>query len=131
MDDALTLPCLHTVAPAAAATRQAMVDTLSALVRRLGEPPVPTMSMVPTGSSSGSAAASIAPTMPATSSTVSPLTRNATMKADSWAAVASPARIDAEPGRSLGALEVLAVDEPSDDGGTTRRPRSMAAVAVT
>ena len=93
MDEALTLPCLQTVAPAPAATKQAMVETFSAWALRPAVPPVPTMSMAWEGMSRGVAAWRRAPTRPRSSPTAGPLSRRATMKAAIWASVASPASI--------------------------------------
>ncbi len=85
---ALRLPCLQMCTPAPATTKQAMVDTLRALWRRVGPPPVPTMSTSGAASAGmviGSDASSMASTMPATSSTASPFMRRATMYAAIWA----------------------------------------------
>ena len=80
MDDARRLPCLHTAMPAPAATKHDMVDTFRAWTRRVGAPPVPTMSTAVTSPRSiGAAAPSMASTMPDTSSTASPFMRRATM----------------------------------------------------
>ena len=93
VDDARRLPCLQTVAPAPTAAKQAMVETFRAATRRTWPPPVPTMSMVPSGRSSGSAAATMARTRPVVSSAVSPLTFSPTRKPAIWAGSASPPRI--------------------------------------
>ncbi len=96
MELALRLPCLHTGAPAAAVTKQAMVDTFRAAARRLAPPPVPTMSTASEAwapRSIGSEASSMASTMPDTSSTASPFIRRATMYAAICASEAAPARI--------------------------------------
>ena len=72
VEEALRFPCLQTVAPAPAATKQAIVETFSAPSWRFFPPPVPTMSIVLSGTFKGSATASIARTNPVVSSTVSP-----------------------------------------------------------
>ena len=90
-DDEARPPCLHTLAPVAATTRAAMVDTL---MLRSRSPPVPQVSMtsMPAGRSRGTAWATMARTKPVISSTDSPLARRAVARAAIWAGVASPAR---------------------------------------
>ena len=85
---AALLPCLTTRAPAAAATTDAMVETLTVPNR---SPPVPTMSSAIGSTASGCAFASTASRKPTISPTVSPFARRATRKAPSWAPVARPA----------------------------------------
>ena len=93
VDEARRFPCLQTVAPPPAATKQAMVETFRLASRRLATPPVPTMSIVPSGRTSGSAMDTIARTSPLVSSTVSPLTFSPTRKPAICAGSASPLRI--------------------------------------
>jgi hypothetical protein len=78
IDDAARLPCLHTRPPAPTIAKAASVDTL---MLPDPSPPVPTMSTTPSGSSSttGVERSSMAPTIPASSSAVSPFIRSATM----------------------------------------------------
>ena len=98
-DDAARLPCLHTRPPAPATTSADSVDTLMVWAR---SPPVPTMSTadMPGSSVTRSAAATMASTMPASSSTVSPFMRRATMNPAICAGVAAPSRISAMTARA-------------------------------
>src|SRR5690606_24435457 len=101
-DDAARLPCLHTRPPAPATTSAASVETLIVWAR---SPPVPTMSTTSTsgGSSRRSGAASMASSMPLSSSTVSPFIRRATMKAAICAEVAAPSSTSAMASRARSA----------------------------
>ena len=116
VDDARRLPCLQTVAPAPAATKQAMVETFSAAWRRTTPPPVPTMSIVPSGRIRGSAAATMALTSPVVSSAVSPLTFSPTRKPAICAGSASPLRI------SVRMASVSSADRCSPSQRRSRRP---------
>ena len=84
------MPCLTTRAPAAAATIAAIVEMFTVLAR---SPPDPTTSTACSVISIGVANSSIVSASADSSSTVSPLARNATTNAASWAGVASPDRI--------------------------------------
>ena len=86
-DDWARLPCLATRHPAAAATRAAAVEMLNVL---LPSPPVPQVSTAPGDSSTWVAWSRIDITMPASSSTVSPLVRSAASRPPIWAGVALP-----------------------------------------
>ena len=87
-EEAARLPCFTTWAPAAAATIDDMVETLTVPKR---SPPVPTMSRAIGSTASGWAFARMASRNPTISSTVSPLARKATRKAPSCDGVARPA----------------------------------------
>ena len=102
-DDAARLPCLHTRPPAPATTSAASVETLIVWAR---SPPVPTMSTTAMsgGRSTRSPAASMASSMPVSSSTVSPFMRRATMNPAIWAGVAAPSRISAIAARARSAV---------------------------
>ena len=100
VDEALTLPCLQTVAPAPAATKQAIVEMFNAWALRPAVPPVPTMSMAPAGMSRGAAASRMAFASPSSSPTAGPLSRRATMNAATCASVASPARMSPRAARA-------------------------------
>lgn len=88
-DDEARPPCLHTLAPEAATTNEAMVDTL---IDDSRSPPVPQVSTTssPAGRSNGTAWATMARTNPVISSTDSPLDRMATAMPAIWAGLASP-----------------------------------------
>ena len=90
-EDEARPPCLHTLAPVAATTNEAMVDTLIDCSR---SPPVPQVSTrsIPAGSGNGTAWATMARTNPVISATDSPFDRNATANPAIWAGVASPDR---------------------------------------
>ena len=110
-DEAARLPCLHTGTPAPATTSAARVDTLMLWLR---SPPVPTTSMARSTNIvrqvTRYAAASMASSIPVSSSTVSPFTRSATTKAASWAGVAC-----LEQSRSMAARAVPAGEVPAGD----------------
>ena len=88
VEEAARLPCLATRAPQAAATMAASVEML-----KLPDPspPVPQVSRSSAGAGTemGVASSRMVRASPAISSTVSPLTRSATMKPAIWLAVAS------------------------------------------
>ena len=84
----ILLPCFATMAPAPAATKAAAVEMLSV---PLPSPPVPTMSIAPSGPRTFRQRSRIAPAAAAYSSTVSPLARMAISRPPIWAGVASPA----------------------------------------
>ncbi len=86
-EEAARLPCLTTRAPAAEATMEAIVETLTVCAR---SPPVPTMSRVCPGTEISTALSSMPWARPRTSATVSPLARSATAKPAIWASVADP-----------------------------------------
>jgi hypothetical protein len=86
-DDAARLPCLATGTPQAATMMEASVETFH--VPELS-PPVPTMSMAPSGAFTRSIFARMADTAPVISSTVSPRTRSAIRKPPICAGVTSP-----------------------------------------
>ena len=90
-EDEARPPCLQTLAPVAATTSAAIVETL--MLRRRS-PPVPQVSMssVPSGTSSGTAWESMARTNPVISETDSPLARSASASAAILAGPASPTR---------------------------------------
>ncbi len=93
------LPCFATFAPAAAATNAAVVEALNTF---LLEPPVPHVSRSGrTGVSTWSAASRIACAMPVSSSTVSPLVRNAVTNAPNCAAVARSPSASSRPARMM------------------------------
>ena len=91
-DDSARLPCLATVAPAAAATIAARVDTLTVPEP---SPPVPQVSTARSRSAQviGSARARIALAAPAISSAVSPFMRRAMSRPPICAGVACPSMI--------------------------------------
>ena len=119
-DEAARPPCLHTLAPAPATTRAAMVDTL---MERLRSPPVPQVSTTSSGlgRGSGSAWVSMARTKPVISSTVSPLMRKAVTKAAICAGVAAPARTSPRASRGLLRGEVALGQETTEHGGPSPR----------
>src|SRR5919204_1388077 len=86
--EAARFPCFATGMPAPAATMAAAVEILKVPAR---SPPVPQVSMVPSGTSSGVAWVRIDSTNPVISSTVSPLARRAIKRPAVWTGVASPA----------------------------------------
>ena len=81
------LPCLATGTPHAATTSAAVVEMLKVPDP---SPPVPTMSIVPSGASTRTTRSRIAEAKPANSSTVSPRIRSPMSRAASWDGVASP-----------------------------------------
>ncbi len=89
-EDEARPPCLQTLAPDAATTSEAMVETL---MDRRRSPPVPHVSTrsSPAGRSSGRAWATMARTKPVISATDSPFARSATASPAICAGVASPA----------------------------------------
>ena len=89
-EDAAREPCLTTFAPAADATRAAMVEMLTVLAR---SPPVPTTSTASRSRATWSALSSIAELRPSISSSVSPFARRATSRAASCTSLARPERI--------------------------------------
>src|SRR5699024_7143601 len=88
--EAARLPCLTTTAPAPAIATADIDEMLTVLAR---SPPVPTMSTMRPATESGSACSYMVVTRPSTSSTVSPLARNATAKPAIRPALAAPDRI--------------------------------------
>ncbi len=84
------LPCLATVRPAPATTKDVTVEMLKVW---LASPPVPQVSTIGKGVFIGTALARIVLTRPIISSTVSSLSRRAVTKAPNWAGVASPLMI--------------------------------------
>ena len=111
-DETARLPCLATPAPAAAATRAAAVEML---IVAWPSPPVPAVSTrsVRFGATD-TPRPRIASAKPAISSGVSPFRRRATRKPPIWAWVASPAMISSITARACGAVEVVAVEQPSE-----------------
>ena len=95
-EESARLPCLATGTPQPAATSAAAVEMLNV---PLASPPVPQVSMVPSGASIFSARARIACAPPVISSTVSPRTRSAIRKPPIWDGVASPAIIASKAAR--------------------------------
>src|SRR4051794_26290859 len=89
-DDAARLPCFTTRAPAPAAINAAIVDTLTVPDR---SPPVPQVSIAPSGTSMCVANRCIARTSAASSDSVSPLVRSATMKAAACTSETRPSKI--------------------------------------
>ena len=81
------MPCLATGTPAAAVTMAAPVEMLRV---PLLSPPVPQVSMAPSGASILSILARMVRTAPVISATVSPRTRSAIRKAPICVGVASP-----------------------------------------
>ena len=95
-DDSARLPCLATGTPQPAATSAAAVEMLKV---PLASPPVPQVSMVPSGASMRSARARIACAPPVISSTLSPRTRSAMRKPPICAGVATPSIIASKAAR--------------------------------
>src|SRR5215212_1941968 len=89
-EDAARLPCLTTLAPAAAATIAAIVEILTVFER---SPPLPTTSTAGPPIPIGVANSIITSASPVSSSTVSPLLRSPMTNAAICAGVASPLRI--------------------------------------
>ena len=87
LDDRARLPCLATGTSWAARTKAVAVETFQV---PLASPPVPQVSIAPSGAVILSALARMAMAPPVISSTVSPRTRRAIRKAPIWDGVASP-----------------------------------------
>ena len=87
------LPCLATGTPAPATTKAAHVEMLCV---PLESPPVPQVSIAPSGTLTGTARARSARAAPAISSTVSPRTRSPMSSAPSCASVAPPDMISSK-----------------------------------
>ena len=81
------LPCFATGTPAAATMNAEVVEMLNVPEP---SPPVPTMSIAPTGASTRRTRSRISEAKPASSSIVSPRMRSATSSAASWEGVDSP-----------------------------------------
>ena len=86
-DDRFRLPCLATGTPAPATTKAVAVEMFSV---PLPSPPVPTMSIAPSGAVTRFMRARMARAAAAISSTVSPRTRKAISRPPIWAGVAAP-----------------------------------------
>ena len=86
-EDSPRLPCLATGTPLPAMTKADAVEMLTLCEL---SPPVPTMSMAPSGASTRSILARMVATAPEISLTVSPRTRSAIRKPPIWPGVASP-----------------------------------------
>ena len=95
-DDSARLPCLATGTPQPAATSAAAVEMLKV---PFASPPVPQVSMVPSGASMRSARARIACAPPVISSTLSPRTRSAMRKPPICDGVAAPSIIASKAAR--------------------------------
>ena len=95
-EESARLPCLATGTPQPAATSAAAVEMLKV---PLASPPVPQVSMVPSGASIFSARARIACAPPVISSTVSPRTRSGHEKAAhlGWRRLARHHRVEGGP----------------------------------
>ena len=128
LEEAATEPCLQTMAPAAEDTKAAMVETLKACRRRAGAPPLPTMSMVPSGTLRGDAASIIASTSPVSSRTDPPFIPNAIMKPATCASLASPFRIAPRAARAAAGVKSTPVTKslrtPDHPPKASREPLS-------
>ena len=100
-EESARLPCLATGTPQPAATSAAAVEMLKV---PFASPPVPQVSMAPSGASMLSARARIACAPPVISSTVSPRTRSAMRKPPICDGVASPAIIASKAARDSSTL---------------------------
>ena len=95
-EESARLPCLATGTPQPAATSAAAVEILKV---PFASPPVPQVSMAPSGASMLSARARMAWAPPVISSTVSPRTRSAMRKPPICAGVAAPSIIASKAAR--------------------------------
>ncbi len=86
-DEAALLPCLATGTPQAATVKMVAVEMFRVF---LPEPPVPTISIAPSGAFTGTQLRRMAEAAPAISSTVSPRVRRAISSPPIWLGVASP-----------------------------------------
>src|SRR4029079_15417866 len=115
------LPCLATGTPAPATTKAAQVETLNV---PLPSPPVPHVSMAPSGACTFSTFARMARAAPAISSTVSPRTRSAINRPLTCAGVADPDITSSKASAASSWLRLL------PEATLAMAPRKSARIAV-